>query len=372
MIRGVKNTNIYINCDRSGIFPNAALPVAVMILDSEKLYGIRCEIVHCPDYLLKAYFVSPLEANEECVCTLKNPLNTIFRYSNIDGQISSIMQAYVDYLSKHVQCESGVLDSLIWCINEVLDNVQVHSQDKFGYVMAQYHKKKKRLNFCVFDSGIGILESLNKSPVFSPESDLEAIELALKEGVGEGNGQGNGLFGLYRIVSENSGRLTIRSGNAAITVKNGVKTAYTDDNFVLPGGHKGTTVDFQLDLSQSINLQEAMGRIPFDGFDIRVDDMWLDENTLLYDINEHSKDTGTRASGKEIRLDILNILNRREAHIVLDFSSVEYASSSFLDESIAILFSENPYLVECVSLANMNETIEYLFKRSMAIRTKME
>lgn len=68
-----------------------------------------------------------------------------------------------------------------------------------------------------FDYGIGIFQTL-RGTSHDPKTPLDALSLSIQEGVGDGKGQGNGLFGLYGIVENNKGQLTITSGNASIFI----------------------------------------------------------------------------------------------------------------------------------------------------------
>ncbi len=280
-----------------------------------------------------------------------------------------MVQAYIDCISRTTQCEQGVLDGLIWCINEVMDNVLVHSKEDSGYIMAQYHRKKKVLAICVCDCGIGIFKSLSESK-HKPATEIDALTLAIQEGIGDGKGQGNGLYGLYQIVNENGGKLSITSGKSSIMLKNGIlekfKTGVSVGN-----NHNGTIVDFQLNLSKEIDIQSALKSIDgFDGFDIRIDNMLQDDDWLRYDVYQHSYGTGTRLAGAELRNDVLNIMRKAKSPIVLDFANVQACSSSFIDEFVAKLITEIGILKfnESVKIVNMNKTVSHLCERSVFMR----
>ena len=147
-----------------------------------------------------------------------------------------------------------------------------------------------------------------------PKSGIDAISLSIQEGIGDGQGQGNGLFGLFKIVKENGGRLSITSGNSSFMLyenetKKFEKLPYIDSE------KPGTVVDFQLDLNREVNLSTVFSSIGgYDGFDIRLDDYMVqdDSDLLLYDIYENCTGTATRDAGKLLRKDIINIFNRRK------------------------------------------------------------
>ena len=79
--------------------------------------------------------------------------------------------------------------------------------------------------------------------------------MAIQEGVSDGKGQGNGLYGLFQIVNDNNGRLTISSGRSSIMLKNGDLQKFSN-NVIVYDTHFGTIVDFQLYLSKKIDIKK--------------------------------------------------------------------------------------------------------------------
>lgn len=368
-----KNLNIICKCEKKSIFPDACLPISALIQNYKQLFDVDFNIVmSSSSYLQKCCFASPLEPSLDDPDNCRNPLDKIFMYSYKDNsaeQVGKLVQAYIDCISRTTQCEDGVLTGLIWCINEVMDNVLVHSKEKNGYIMAQYHKKKENLAICVYDCGVGIFNSLSESR-HKPATEIDALTMAIQEGVGDGKGQGNGLYGLYQIVEENGGKLTITSGRSSIMLKNGVLEKFSN-GVIVRNDHAGTIVDFQLNLSKEINIQTALKSLDgFDGFDIRIDNMRQDDDRIKYDVYKMCSGTGTRFAGSELRNDVLNIMRREKAPIILDFSSVKACSSSFIDEFIAKLMVELGFLEfnKSIKIENMNAVVAHLCERSVFMR----
>ena len=321
------------------------------------------------DYLNKCGAFSPYGKSREELQAEKHPFDKIFLYED-SGQVADITQAYIDAISHMSVCEEGVLNGLTWCINEVMDNVLLHSLSGFGLVMAQYHPKSKYVAICIYDHGIGIFKTMEES-AHKPKTEIDAISMAIQEGVGDGKGQGNGLYGLYKTVRDNGGRLSITSGNSSLMLtKEGEIIKFEHIPFISYES-KGTVVDFQLDLNKSIDIKKVFSSIGgFDGFDIRIDNMLDDTNNLIYDVFENGQGTATREAGEYLRTDIENILRRQRSVIVLDFKNVKAVSSSFIDELVAKLVLDLGFIAfnSAIRLANMTDDIAYLCERSLYMR----
>ena len=372
--RGQKELVIDCRCEQNSIFPDACLPISALIQNYQRIYDVKFEIHESAErYLNNCSFANPLCLSVEDIEKCRNPLDKVFMYTSEPGyekQISALVQAYIDCISRVAKCEEGVLNGLTWCINEVMDNVLVHSKESTGYIMAQYHGKKKKLAICVFDCGIGIYKSLSNSEKHKPVSEIDSLTKAIQEGVGDGKGQGNGLYGLYQIVEENGGKLSISSGKSSIMLKNGKLERY-ENVCPMSSDHAGTIVDFQLDLSKKIDVKAALKRLGgYDTIDMRIENMIQDDNWLRYDVYDNCCGTGTRKAGEELRNDVINTLVRSKIPIILDFSKVKVCSSSFIDEFVAKLVVDMGIVEfnKSIKLDNMNDLVSHLCERSIDMR----
>lgn len=367
--RGIKE--VVLRCKADQVFPNACVPICGIIqfyINQGIHFSFDYEDTH---YLTKCAFKQPIDEEAE---TIKqqgyNPFDRIYIFRKSD-QISWFTQAIVDWLSHNTECEQGILDGLIWCINEAMDNVLLHSESEVGYVMAQFHQSTRHIAICVYDSGVGIYNSLSKS-THIVKTELDSLTLAIQEGVGDGNGQGNGLFGLYQIVNQNQGRLTLTSGKASIMVRSTGDMQKYSSLPILSKHNRGTTVDFQLDINRKVNLQDAFKTIGgYEQFDIRIDNMLSDEDEYIhYNVYENTEGTATRDAGEHIRNDVLNTLKRENRVMILDFAQVKIASSSFLDEFVAKLFLALGFVRfnSRIRIENQNETVRFLCERSLYMR----
>lgn len=365
----IKTVKIIIKC--KSVFPNACLPIAGLLQFYQKEYGIHFAYsIPYGHYLSSCGFENPFCLTATEIKNEPHPFDKIICYSESE-QIAELTQAYINAISRSSECASGVIDSLIWCLNEVMDNILVHSECECGYILVQYHPKEKHIAICIFDYGVGIFETL-KSSTHVPKSAIDAISLAIQEGVGDGKGQGNGLYGLYGIIEDNKGQLTITSGNASLFYKsNQPLKKYEKLPMIHAAHHQGTIVDFQMDLKNDVNLTKVFKSIGgFDGFDIRLDDMLTENDYYLYDVYKYCNGTATREAGNKSFNDVLNIFTRRNAPMILDFSNVQNVSSSFIDEFIAKLVVKAGFYKfnQMFRLHGMKPTIEHLCNRAVAMR----
>lgn len=364
--KGYKDFRIFSHVD--GIYPNACVPIAGIIEYYKKTQDIEFEF-SCDeeDYLHKCGF--DVSGNDYSKEFAQSPFDRIFRY-NTSQQVADLTQAYIDFLSRTDECEEGVLDGLTWCINEILDNVLIHSGENYGFIMAQYHPQNKHIAVCVYDYGMGIYNSLKDSK-HKPRTPLDAISYAIQEGVGDGKGQGNGLYGLYKIVCENKGSLTITSGPASLRLDNTGELNKSENLLFLSTANNATIVDFQLDLSMKIDIRSAFKNIGgYDCLDMRIDNMLDEKDAVHYNVFENCQGTATRKAGEFLKNDVKNIWRRNNSVVILDFCDVKTVSSSFIDEFIAKLITEIGIIKfnQIFRVINMNDTIEYLCNRSIQMR----
>ncbi len=369
MSRGYNSFNITLDDPGITVYPNTCVPIAGL-LEYYRQNGVTFNIdIPKYEYLNTCAMIEPLYLSADEIAALDTPFNKVYKY-NSPAQVAAFTQKCIDTISQQVVCEEGVFASLIWCISEVMDNVLVHSKSSFGYVMAQLHTTSKHIALCISDTGIGIYNSL-KASAHHPRVAIDALALAVQEGVGDGQGQGNGLFGLTQIIKSNHGRLSLTSGPARLTISENATVQKFDH---LPYVNKklhGTVVDFQLDLKNKVDMSQALSTIGgFDGFDIRIDEMLQDDNSLLYCIFEHCQGTATREAGRLLRNDIHNTINRTKSRLVLDFTGITSVSSSFIDELIAKLVLELGLVRfnQVISIKGMNDTIRFLCERSSYMR----
>jgi anti-sigma regulatory factor (Ser/Thr protein kinase) len=294
-------------------------------------------------------------------------LNTVWKFASAD-EIHRLVDGFLNEIARAAVCQHGVIQALDWCVNEIMDNVLQHAETTHGYVMGQIHPASQHIAFCIYDYGRGIFNSLRRTQ-HAPRNAVDAITLAVKEGVTRDKavGQGNGMWGLYNIVRSNFGILNITSGSGFFGV-NGDDTKTSTNVPFLNATHNCTTVDFQIDFDKGISISEALdGHEPAN---LRVENLEDDRNNVVYRLADKSSGTGTRQSGAAIRNEVINITKQTDSIVLLDFNGVSVISSSFADEFIGKLAVEFGFIgfTQRFRLVGMNATVQAITNRSVSQR----
>ena len=349
-------------------YPNVCVPIAGL-LDHYRSVDIDFSYTGAKDFLASTAILQPLAVSDCQPELAKRPLNTVWKYSTAED-VSLLVNAFLQEVSRSAVCESGVIEGLEWCINEVLDNVLQHADVECGYVMGQIHPTTRHIALCIFDSGRGIFNSL-KASRHAPRTPLDAITLSMQEGVTRDNnvGQGNGMWGLHNIVRANSGSLGISTGKAMYRISHANDEPSISEKIPFVSHDKHcTTVDFQIDFERPIAVAQALGG--YEPVNFRVEDLEDNAGNIIYPLANRSTGTGTRMSGIAIRNELLNLSRQSSNVIILDFSDVAVVSSSFADELIGKLVADVGFIsfTQRFRLRNMNDFVEAITNRAVAQR----
>lgn len=374
----VKIYNIKISFDQLSerLFPNGCVPIAAAA-EYYKNLGVKFEIVGDGHDSYLPNIFSPMLATREAIKNESNILSRIWKFSNAQ-MIYQLVEAYVYTLVEKIEAQKGFVEAFEWCLNEIMDNVLLHSGGDAGYVMLQIHPQSGKVAICVSDSGIGIYGSLKNSK-YKPKNSVDAITLAVQESVTRDNtvGQGNGLWGLLQIVVQNGGNLFITSGASAVAFITGEPRVYPAIPAINLGENQGATIDFQFDTTKPIDVITAL-KAKYRGESLSLekkfsnDDLKYDEAIIL--IREHGHGYGTRSSGKMLRNTIQNLMTIGKNKIIIDFNQVALISSSFADELIAKLMKEIGFynFQKFFEIKNLNEINQQILQRSVALRLAEE
>ena len=330
--KGIKSFEVDFSDVDVQIFPNAIVPISA-ILRHYETQGIHFQCNINP-ILEKMNFLNPslFEGSTDV-------LNKIWIFKS-SKDIATLVDAYIENLSKLDSFPPGFLNATEWALNEVMDNVIQHANIEEGFVMGQLHPKTSHVAFTVFDLGQGIYNSF-KGSKYHPLNAVDAITLALQEEITRDKkiGQGNGLFGLSSLIKQGDSRLKITSGKGYYSYQYGGSKTFHNAP-IISDMHSMTSVDFMLDYAKDISIGEAL---VFNGkkylpSSLRIENMEDINGNIYFNIKDISNGTGTREAALYIRNKIVNILNDELKFIILDFTGVSVISSSYSDELLAKLF----------------------------------
>lgn len=157
-------------------------------------------------------------------------------------------------LYQNADISKEILQLLYYCLNEIMDNVLVHSKLDHGWVSCQYFNHAKEIRLIICDTGNGIHRSLTTNPKtkYPDISEDDALRLCIQRGVTNGEGLGFGLFATSEFIKKNQGDLLIYSGDHFLTVD-----SKTVD--LRKGGHwKGTFVFLRINTEIPVDYHEIM------------------------------------------------------------------------------------------------------------------
>ena len=262
--------------------------------------------------------------------------------------------------------------ALEWSINEITDNVLIHSLSPIGGLVqvSTFQRTHKRVEYIVVDAGVGIPATLRAS---FPEitSDAEALEQAIREGVTRDKaiGQGNGLFGSYQICSHSNGLFQVESGHAKLAFRASSGLHVSTEK--VP--YEGTLIAAQIDFSAPRLLEEALrfgGRVhtPADFVELHYEQS---ESAVVFMMRDESASFGSRQAGTPIRNKLANLAAMCPSQkICIDFSDIPLVSSSFADEVFGKLFIALGPLtfMQRLEFRNVASTVRQLVDRAIAQR----
>ncbi|MFE6472086.1 STAS-like domain-containing protein [Streptomyces rochei] len=352
--------------DTRRIYPNGAVPMAAA-LEYFRTNGLRVTTTRINQSVASTKVLHPLAATPENINSHRVG-NIVWKYN--EEQSTDLCNAFIDMLEENARCETGVIESLNWCLFEVLDNVFQHSKSPFGYAMMQIHAKRRWCTVAVADCGIGIHRSFKESNVYAAKNAYEAIMLAVQEKVtSKTKNMGNGLYGLMRVVGLNKGELQIRSGRGWLEYRDGEIKGNHSMSIPLVdlNDHHGTTVDWQLDLSKRVSLAEALNFPEPNLLLERIEDEAGEHCLRVADFEEG---LGTRRSAEQIRNRLANLLSLGAQRLTLDFAGVNVVSSSFADEVLGKLALEMGIVsfMSRFELRGMTPTISAIVNRAISQR----
>lgn len=294
------------------------------------------------------------------------------QYKTSDQQQSAVNRIINVILGAIPDMQRSEFAAFEWSVNELTDNVLVHSNSPVGGLVqvSVFQRSRKLVQFAVADSGIGIPASLKAG---HPEihSDTVALDKAIREGVTRDKklGQGNGLFGSYQICCRGYGELSVHSGHAKLQSR-GTKLSIADEKVPYDGTFVVATIDFsEPDLLADALQFKGKKFTPVDYVETNYEG--IEDNRIIFKLKEEADSFGSRVSGKPIRTKLANLLQMAHGYKVhIDFEGIPIISSSFADEAFAKLFLEAGAVefMQKFEFINAMETVTQLINKAISQR----
>jgi hypothetical protein len=267
--------------------------------------------------------------------------------------------------------------ALEWSINEITDNVIVHSESPIGGLVqvSTFQRREKIIEYIVADAGLGIPATL-RSGHPQIQSDIEALDQAVREGVTRDKslGQGNGLYGSYQICAQGGGRFQIESGNAKLLYMHDRGLSISTEDIPI----EGTLIIAQIDFSSPRLLGEALR---FSGHKYSHADFvetryeQYQSQDLIFVLMQESRTFGSRLAGTPVRNKIINLLQMCPGQrLVIDCSGISIVSSSFADEVFGKLFVKLGPLgfMQRIAFDSVEPTVRSLIDKAISQRMTVD
>lgn len=342
---GFYSFKVRLEADESGLYPNRVLPIVATLSSYSTNRGCTffpSKTTRKGTYADSVGLLKPFRDRNGIDSA--SFLDKVWRFDR--NTHFDVVSGIIDSLRKTTVLAPGLLHGIEYGLNEISDNVLVHStkmqsEHVEGYVMAQVHRQSNKVAIAVYDDGIGIPDSLRSGGVAFADTK-EAIQLALSKGVTDGNGAGNGLWLLDSIVDAASGSLDIQSdgiGYRKVHKYNGADATIAFRNVNTPVGGS-TLVDFQVSTNSSISMSDIFeGNSPVN--------LWKESHetdpsgrSLRLRLADESSGFGSRYDAAKMRCLALNMASDADDKVYLDFADVPFISLSFADEFINKLIRE--------------------------------
>ena len=317
-----------------------------------------------------AYFIDPKNHSIKNKKGKQIPATQYKSPKEQDDIVKSIVEKILISIDKLDRKDFGAFE---WALNEITDNVLTHSSSVVGGFVQVSILNDTKILLAVADAGLGIPDTIKYA--YPNKTDIEAIELAISEGVTRDSrlGQGNGLYGSHKICSASNGLFWIVSNHGQLSWE-GEKSIFK--NNTIP--YEGTLIVAEIDFSNPNLLSNALSfksgiHTPLDYIERTYEDWHPDSELATFKMKNESESFGSRVAGTPVRKKLIKVAQMcPEAQINIDFSDVAIMSSSFADEVIAKLYCEIGLMtfMSRFKIISANSLIKDLIDKAITQRTK--
>ena len=199
------------------LYPIQILPLAAMI--SEKnLDFIPPGNSECASYLSHFNFPNgsmEFESSQKFIPIYKFSAAKASEKSTTDK--SNILKNLLDICLSKLGSPEGLVNALTLAVDEIISNIEDHSDAKYGWINAQYYPTKNYLDMCIVDTGITINGKYKKAGMLF-ENDSEALKKALEGKSSKPETiRGSGLPTFTKMITKGlNGEIVIISGGAIV------------------------------------------------------------------------------------------------------------------------------------------------------------
>lgn len=128
---------------------------------------------------------------------------------------STILECLISICLSKLGSPAGSVSALNLTIDEIISNIEDHSEAEFGWINAQFYPQKEYLDVCILDRGITMLGKYKKVGI-TYKDDLEALKNAIEgKSTKPEKTRGSGLRTFVNMINNGfGGEIVIISGNA--------------------------------------------------------------------------------------------------------------------------------------------------------------
>ena len=214
------------------------------------------------------------EPNQNIYNTSYIPIKTITKVSLKKGSSSEDWYDTINIACENIATiitdDDFSVHMLTYCFREIIRNVFEHAKIDYCSLMAQYYPRNNIVEIAIFDTGIGIYESLKESG--SPYEGDDLLEHVIRPGISSKIGGSrnddweNTGFGLY-VISE----LGKQYGNFSLISSNQYISFEEEKLLIDKINIKGTGIKLKISLNDSAYFPNILKSIVDKGEELTVE-----------------------------------------------------------------------------------------------------
>lgn len=166
--------------------------------------------------------------------------------------LNNVYKDVVGAMTSHFEIEVSVLQTLSYCLYEMMDNVHIHSGKSLGTAMTSYDNIQKTMSILIADDGMGIQASLTENEQYREITEAEALKMCLEDKITDGKGLGFGLYTTSRLVDSIGKEFILHSGKHKLIRKDG------QESIVENGFWQGTLIYLVIGTGEEIDPNQIV------------------------------------------------------------------------------------------------------------------